>query len=190
MRLPAFVPLAIAAVLFIAGIVHIVSVLALPELAPKDAYSRVAALAQPGQEVLLPAAVPGQEVAPYSDPAMAQALCLFDLTRAPMRLKAKLDSAGFLSLSFRTRGGRVFYSMTDLAAVRGDVDIVVMTAAQREAAEAEDDDEDPPQELRLVSQTPTGFVLIQALAEHHLDRPAAEARLRAVSCAPDEDAEN
>ncbi len=189
MNRPSIVALALSvlASLFIAGVVHIVTMLALPEVGANDAFSRLSKLGVPARQVLLPAAAPKLETAPFSDPALAQAVCLYDLSQAPLHVSAKVDGNGFLSLSFHTRSGRVFYSMTDLAAVRGEIDIVVMTQAQLAAAEADDDDAEPPQELRLVSQTPTGFVLIQALVDRPLDRLAAETRLRSVKCAPEED---
>lgn len=177
-------------VLFVAGLVHLVSILAMPALAPDDAFTRLSALARAGQLVLLPRPLPGHELTPYEDPALAQAVCLFDLSRGPMHVHAEADHDGFLTLSFRSRNGRVFYALTDQAAAHGQIDIRVLTSAQLEAVEAEDDEDNPPQELRLVAPQMRGFVLINALAAHPSERAAAEARVTAVSCSAETIAQN
>ncbi len=172
-------------VLFVAGLVHLIAILSMPALAPNDAFTRLSALARPNQPVLLPRPLPGHELTPYEDPALAQAVCLFDLSRGSMHVHADVDHDGLLTLSFRSRNGRVFYALTDRAAVHGQIDIRVLTAAQLEAVEAEDDEDNPPQELRLVAPQMKGFVLIDALAARPSERAAAEARATSVSCSPE-----
>lgn len=175
---------------FVAGIVHLASVFAMPQVAPHDAFARLSALAQPNQTVLLPAAVPGHELAPFQDPAMAQAVCMFDLTRESVRLSAKLEGDDLVTLSFRSRTGRVFYAMTDRAATKGTIDIHILTPAQLQAVQADDDEDNPSQELRLVAPELKGFVLIEALVRYPSERAAAEARALSVSCAPEDVAQN
>ena len=173
-----------------AGIVHIVSVFALPEVAPKNAFARLSALAKPGRMTLLPPARPGPGLVPFEDPAIVQGVCLYDVSQMPLRLRASVDSSSLMTLSFRTAGGRIFYAMTDRAAVRGKIDILILSPEELDDVEANDDDDAPPQELRLISRTPTGFVLVNSLVEHSGDRAAAEARLKAVSCEPEKPSEN
>lgn len=178
------------AVAFVAGIVHLASIFAMPEVAPHDAYARLSALAQPNQTVLLPPETPGHELAPFEDPAMAQAVCMFDLTHGSVRLRAQLDRDSLVTLSFRSRTGRVFYAMTDRATVRGAIDIHLLTPTQLQAVQADDDEDNPPQELRLVAPQTKGFVLIGALVRYPSERAAAEARALSVSCAPEAVAQN
>ncbi len=177
----------LTAFVFVAGLVHLVSIFALPELAKKDAYARLAAFAQPGELTLLPQARPGQEYAPFVDPALVQGVCLFDLNQGPLELSADIVSDGLLSFSFRTRTGRVFYSMTDRAASHGKIDVVILTPKQLEAVEATDDEEELPQELRLTPPQKTGFVLINALVAFPGERPDVEARVKAMNCDIDEE---
>lgn len=173
-------------VVFIAAVVHLVSVFAMPELAPHDAYARLSALAKPGQMTLLPRALPDHEITPFEDPALAQAVCLYDLSNGPLHLHADLEDGGLLTLSFRTRSGRIFYSMTDQAAMHGEIEVRIMTQPQLEAVEDNDDDEDEPlQELRLVAPDMKGFVLVNALAAFPSERAEAEARATSVSCSPE-----
>jgi len=179
------------ALVFMAALVHLVSIFALPQLSQKkDAYSRISRLANPGMLTLLPQAKPGDEIAPFSDPALVQAVCLFDLDRGPLEFSAETPKDGLLTFSFRTRTGRVFYSMTDRAAAHGQIDVVVMTQKQLEAAQADDDEDDPPQELRLTSPEKRGFLLINALAAYPSERPAIEALLKSMSCNIDDAAGN
>ena len=173
-------------VLCVAGIVHILAVFNLPKLERAEPLARIAALTKRSELTLLPQAVPGAEWAPFSDPALAQGACLFDLTHGPMRLSGEIDGDKMLTLSFRTPAGDIFYSMTDRAAQRGRIDVLVLTPEQLETLEAETDEDEPaPQELRLVAPTTKGFVLVNALAAFPSQRTEAEQRVKAISCEPE-----
>ncbi len=173
-------------ILFVAALAHILAVFNLPKLQGKDPYSRLAALAKAGEMTLLPQPGPGSGWAPFADPAVAQAACLYDLSRNPARLTAEIDGDRMLTLSFRTPAGDVFYSMTDRAAQRGKIDVLILTADQLEDLEAATkDDEEAPQELRLVAPTIKGFVLVNALAVFPSEKLEAEERVKAVRCAPE-----
>ena len=176
----------IAAVFVIGGIVHIVSVLAMPAVAPQDALTRLAAVAPQGEGVvLLPPATPGREIMPYEDPSVALGFCRFDLSRGVYRIRTAIDGEHFIALSFHSRSGRVFYATTDRSALRGKIDVAIVTAAQLEALEANDPEDEPPPELRLQAPASAGFVLVRALAERASEMPNAEARVSAVTCAPE-----
>ena len=176
-------------VLAIAGITHIVAVFALPEIAAKDTYARISELAKPGQ-LTMPPSRPDKQVMPFADPAMVQSVCPFDLSQGGLRLHADVEGGRLLTFSFRTSAGQVFYSMTDLAAQQGKIDVVVLTAAQLEIVEAEDDEDDPSQDLRLVAPEPRGFVIVSALADYQSDRADAEERAKSVSCAVEQVAQD
>jgi uncharacterized membrane protein len=188
-RFTGFLPYVLA-VVFVAAAVHLVSILAMPELAPHDAYARLSALAKPGRMTLLPRALPGHEITPFEDPALARAVCLYDLSNGPLDLHAELEDSGLLTLSFRTRSGRIFYSMTDQAALHGEIEVRIMTQPQLEAVEENDDEEEPLQELRLVAPSMKGFVLVNALAAFPSERAEAEARATSISCSPETVARN
>ncbi len=172
---------------FVAGLVHIVAILVMPQVAPRDAYTRLVALAKPGQMTLLPRTLPGHQLTPFADPAVAQAVCLYDLTNGPLHLHADLPGNRLLTVSFRTRTGQVFYSMTDRASLHGTIDVRIMTQAQLDAEQENDgDDNDQPlKELRLVAPDAKGFVLVNALSTYPSERADAEAEVKSVSCAPE-----
>jgi uncharacterized membrane protein len=170
------------AVLLIAGMVHILSILLMPYVAAHDGFARLAPLGPPGELVLLPRTDPAHQVAPFTDPAVAEGVCVFDLDKGPLALRGDLQPGGLVTLSFRTRSGRIFYSMTDKATQHGAVDIRVVTSAQREELEGNDDDQEPLQELRLVSPEKTGYVLIGAFVPFPSAWPESEAQLKAITC--------
>lgn len=172
----------IAAVFVIAGLVHIVSVLAMPMLAPVDAYARLADRTPLGQLVILDNGQPGEELLPYEDPAAVIAVCRYDLSKGPIRLKANFDGEGLVLMSFRNRFGTAFYAMTDRGTSRGRLDVVVANRTQLDAIEAEDSEDEAPSDLRLLSPSPEGFIMLRALALEPGQRTVAEARLKAVSC--------
>jgi uncharacterized membrane protein len=169
--------------ILVASFVHILSILLMPQIAPNNGFARLAPLGKLEQLVLLPRLAPGQQITPFADPAVAQGLCLFDLDKGVLALQGDLEADGLVTLSFRTRSGRIFYAMTDRATQHGVVDIRVVTAAQRDALEGEDEDEEPRQELRLVSPEKTGYVLISAFVPFPSAWAASETKINSITCA-------
>jgi uncharacterized membrane protein len=178
-------------ILAVAGITHIAAIFALPYIAVKDdIYARILEAAKPGQMTLLPPARPNKQFLPFTDPAIVQSVCPFDLSKGGLRLHADVEAGRLLILSFRTSTGQVFYSMSDLAAQQGKMDVVVLTPAQLDIVEADDDEDNPSQDLRLIAPDTKGFVMISALAAYPGERGEAEERLKAVTCDVEQVAEN
>jgi len=172
-----------AAAALLGALVHFALVLAIPLVAQHDAYNRLAPLGPPGETIALPRAGPTVRLAPWGDPAVASAVCLFDLSSGPIRVRAPLARAGFASLSFHTRRGSVFYVLTDSAATHGAMDALVVTPEQLRALVAQDDEDNPSEDLRIVSPTLRGFVLARVFSELPSLYPEAEAQAKTVSCA-------
>jgi uncharacterized membrane protein len=169
-------------VLAVAGITHIIAIFKLPEVTAKDTFARLSELVKSGQPAILPPARPDSQFMPFSDPALAQVVCPFDLSKGGLRLHADVEGDRLLTLSFRTSTGQVFYSMSDLASQQGKIDVVVLTPAQLELVEADDDEDDPSQDLRLIAPETKGFVFISALAAYQSERAEAEERVKSVAC--------
>lgn len=169
--------------LVLGGIVHLASVLAIPALASPNADDRLAAFALRHAVTLLPRAAAGAGL-PHRDPAIALGVCRYDLAAGPLRVRANAPD-GFLSLTFYTPTGGVFYALTDRSAVRGLLDVLVLTQAQLDEVVASDPEDEPISELRLVSPGKEGFVTFRALAGEPGLYPDAEARVRAARCAPE-----
>jgi uncharacterized membrane protein len=167
----------------IGALVHLATILAVPSFATRDAFARLAPLGPVNATIALERPGPRNRQLPYGDPAVASAFCRFDLTGGPVRVKARIVRSGFASLSFHTRPGSVFYALTDKAAVRGRLEALVLTAAQLRSVAARDNEDEPSQELRIVSSTDQGFVLIRAFSEQPSLYPQSESDARSLVCA-------
>ncbi len=173
-----------AATLLVAGIVHIVSVLLMPAVAPRDAYARIlSAIGDAPSEKLipLPPVTPGADVLPFEDAAFAEGVCVYDLARGLLRVAAPADGEDYLALSFHGRAGRLYHAITDHAAIKGKLDIVIGDARQIEALQSATD-EIPTQEVRITAPTKRGFVLVRSFAKRPSDQSRARGRLASVTC--------
>jgi len=173
--------------LVIAAGVHIVAILASPYLAEQDAFTKVQSTLTAEKAQIISA--PGGENAwlPRPDPAVAVAACAFDLRNGPMRVAAMTGSLP-LSFSFHKETGGVFFAVTDRAAVRGELEIVAMTARQLDEARAAEDENDPSRDVRIVAPEQRGFVIVRVVAPTASLRPQAEEAAKAVACTAEQDA--
>lgn len=166
-----------------AGLVHIVAILIIPRYATNDAFARLSRLGQVNQTILLPAAgTPQARLFPYLDPAIASAFCRYDLSNGPLRVKASIARYEFSSISFHTRRGDIFYALTDRAATQNAVEALVVTDKQLRAISAHDSEDETPRELRIVSATNEGFVMMRSFSQEPSLVPEAEERARALKC--------
>src|SRR5258706_11497218 len=95
-------PFTIIAGVPLGGVVHLVSVLALPRIATQDAYSRVTPLTRENTVTALALADPGNTLMPFMDPAFATSVCRYDLSSGPIKLTVPVSQA-YTSVSFYTR---------------------------------------------------------------------------------------
>ena len=106
---------AIVAGVLLGGVVHLLSVLVLPKIASHDAYSRLEPLAKLNTVTQLPPADPANTLMPYQDPAFAVAVCRYDLSGGPIKLKVPVSQA-YTSVSFYTRNELAYYAINDRSA--------------------------------------------------------------------------
>jgi uncharacterized membrane protein len=172
----------VAATALIAALVHFVTILTVPVFAEHDAFARFSALGPVDTTILLARPSPSERQLPFADPAVASAFCRYDLTNGPLRVRVVLGRPGFVSLSFHSRRGSVFYALADKAATHGFLEAVIVTPQQLRALAAKDDEEQPSQDLRVVSTTSEGFALIRALSELPSLYSAAEAQVQGLTC--------
>jgi uncharacterized membrane protein len=175
----------LAAVLIVAALVHLIVILIIPLVATRDAFARLAALGPVNATIVLARPSPSEARFPYGDPALARAFCRYDLSNGPIRVKAPVGRAAFASLSFHSKRGAVLYALTDRAATHGMMEAVVVTPAQLRVFVAHDDEDNPSQDLRIVSTTNEGFVLMRAFSELPSLYEAAQQQTKGLSCAPE-----
>src|ERR1700761_2726139 len=162
------------------GVVHLVSVLALPRIASQDAYSRLSAITKLNAVTPLPLADPGNNLMPYMDPAFAMAICRYDLSGGPLKLTVPVSQA-YTSVSFYTRSDVAYYALNTRSAGRRVIELDLMTEAQH-ADLPEDEDVTAADRLIIDSPSTTGLIVLKALAAEPGLSPRARAPLAAWSC--------
>jgi uncharacterized membrane protein len=162
------------------GIVHLTTVLWLPELATQDAYSRLAPVAPVNAVSPLPSPTPERSVLPFLDPAFAIAVCRYDLTDGPLKFSVPVSPA-YTSVSFYTRNDVAYYAINDRAAGRRVIELDLMTGEQRSELPG---DEEVTAADRLIVESPTmtGLIVIKALALEPGLITVAQAALAAARC--------
>ena len=172
---------AIIAGVLLGGVVHLVSVLALPRIASQDAYSRLTPMTKLNAVTQLPLADPNNSPMPFMDPAFAVAICRYDLSGGPIKLTVPVSQA-YTSVSFYTRNEVAYYAINDRSAGKKVIELDLMTEAQHNAL-PEDEEITAADRLIIDSPSATGLILLKALAPEPGLMPQAQASLAASSCA-------
>lgn len=162
------------------GVVHLVSVLALPRIASQDAYSRLMPITPLNTVTALPLSEPSNALLPFMDPAFALAVCRYDLSGGPIKLAVPV-SQSYTSVSFYTRSDVAYYAINDRSAGRRVIELDLMTEAQH-AELPEDEDVTAADRLIIDSPEATGLIVLKALAAEPGLMPQAQASLAASSC--------
>jgi uncharacterized membrane protein len=170
----------ILAGVLLGGVVHLVSVLALPRIATQDAYSRLSALTAENTVTPLAQAEPNNAPMPFMDPAFAVAICRYDLKNGPLKLTVPVSQA-YTSVSFYTRNEVAYYAINDRSAGKKVIELDLMTEAQHDEL-PEDEEVTAADRLIIDSPTPTGLIVMKALAAEPGLMPQAQASLAASSC--------
>ncbi len=176
----------ILAGVLLGGIVHLVSVLALPRIASNDAYARLSAMTKLNTVTALPLVDPSHAPMPFMDPAFALAICRYDLSSGPIKLTVPVSQA-YTSVSFYTRNELAYYAINDRSAGRKVIELDLMTEAQH-AELPEDEDVTAADRLIIDSPTTSGLIVLKALAPEPGLMPQAQAALAAASCKVQTDA--
>ncbi|MGE0232953.1 MAG: DUF1254 domain-containing protein [Flavobacteriaceae bacterium] len=148
-------------IIALAGVIHISTILAIPRIAPYDAWSRITAQVPEQSFAVLPLARPGEEVIPLMDPAIQYGICRYDLSEGPLLVEAALPR-GYWSVAGQTRSGIVFYSVTGQASPTGRIRMEVRNSDQmreRSLADSEQKDEI----LTIEAPENQGFLVFRSL---------------------------
>jgi uncharacterized membrane protein len=176
----------IIAGVLLGGVVHLVSVLALPRIATQDAYSRLTPMTKLNAVTPIPPADPNNTLMPFMDPAFAIAICRYDLSGGSIKLAVPVSQA-YTSVSFYTRNEVAYYAINDRSAGRKVIELDLMTEAQH-ADLPEDEDVTAADRLIIDSPTATGLIVLKALAAEPGLMPQAQATLAASTCKVQTDA--
>jgi uncharacterized membrane protein len=169
--------------LIVAGIVHIVAILLVPHLAGRNAAARLAAGAEVNALAVLPPVMAATDPLPlpFADPAQVMAHCPFDLEDGPVRLRVPTGDAP-LSVVVLAPSGRVLLALTDRAAIRRVLNVVLATPEQMRQIESQDPDDEPVQELRIRMGQMRGVAVVRALALRDAEKRPLAASLARATC--------
>jgi len=170
----------IVAGIVLAGIVHLVSVLALPRIASKDAYSRLTPLTPVNTMTPLTQAAPDNLLLPFMDPAFATGICRYDLSGGPIKLTVPV-SPSYTSVSFYTASEIAYYAINDRSAGRKVIELDLMTEEQHENL-PKDEEVTAADRLIIDSPSETGLILIKALAAEPGQMEPAQNAIKAATC--------
>jgi uncharacterized membrane protein len=166
--------------ILLGGIVHLATVLAMPQAATQDAYSRLVPIAPVNTMVALPAPTAQASIMPFMDPAFAAAVCRYDLSKGAIKLNAPVSDA-YTSVTFYTRNSVAYYAINDRAAGRRAIELNLMTPEQH-AQVPEEEDVTAADRLIIDSPTTTGLIVLRALAPEPAFMPTTRGALAAAQC--------
>jgi len=172
--------LSILAAVLLGGIVHLATVLAMPQASTQDAYSRLVPLTPVNAVVPLPTPTAQASIMPFMDPAFAAAVCRYDLSDGIIKLNAPVSQA-YTSVTFYTRTSVAYYAINDRAAGRRAIELDLMTAEQH-AQVPEEEDVTAADRLIIESPTITGLVVLRTLAPEPGMMAMARRALDAARC--------
>jgi uncharacterized membrane protein len=162
----------------VAGLVHILSLVALPNFVREDVFSRLADKAESGLHILDAAEA---RRLPFADPAMALAICRYDLAGGPFRVRTGLSET-FLVVVFAEEGRGIFSAVSDRAATSGVLDVVLAMPEQMARINALDDRSEAIEEIRISGSRPRGVAIIKVLVDRPSSRECALEVLGNVRC--------
>ena len=166
--------------LVLGGIVHLSTVLAMPQAAKQDAYARLAPIVPVNTMTTLAPPSAQAAVMPFMDPAFAVAVCRYDISSGPLKLNAPVSQA-YTSVTFYTRNSVAYYAINDRAAGRRAIELDLMTAEQHAQLPAEED-VTAADRLIIESPTATGLIVLRALAAEPGLMAMARRALAAAQC--------
>ncbi|HUU24718.1 MAG TPA: DUF1254 domain-containing protein [Methyloceanibacter sp.] len=171
----------IALGIVLAGLIHVVAVLTLPTLAPRDAQARLAALGPANTMIQLPPPTPGRQVMPLMAPDVRYAFCRYDLSDGPVRLRAHIADEHWL-IGFYTPLGENFYAVVGADMKQPEVDLIIATADQTVAEVGVDSPEAFDNVVVVSSPVVEGIALIRAPLAGSSRSAEAERALKATYC--------
>lgn len=148
----------LAAGVIMGGILHILTVLGLPYIAEKDAWSRLSGFER--NKLML---ADDSEVAalPFSAPDVVHAYCVFDLSARNLVVTTPMLDATW-SVAVSTPQAENFYLITGADAKRNDIRLLVVARERLAQEESTERSEEGEEQNIVVSPALQGIVAIRA----------------------------
>jgi hypothetical protein len=97
-----------------------------PRLSTLDAWDRLAGAGPLNRFTLIERGANGELPLPFEDPRTFIAVCRYDISNGPVRVRADFSSDGLVVMSFHDRHGATFYGLTDRGGLRGRLDALIV----------------------------------------------------------------
>ena len=165
----------------LAGLIHIIAVLTLPALAPKNAWARLVPLGAANAMIQLPPSRPGQQVLPMMAPDIRYAFCRYDLSAGPVRLRAAVPDDLWL-IAFYTPEGDNFYTVAGADMKRPQIEVVIARADQSVEEAGVDAPEEADEVVVVNSPVTEGIAIIRAPLAGPSRASRAELALKSTYC--------
>ncbi|MFD1746574.1 DUF1254 domain-containing protein [Rhizobium helianthi] len=162
-----------------AGLLHLVIILSLPSFSERDAYSRVEKEGAPFRFHTI-GSKPDAAGLVKDDPFLDVAVCAFDISDQPVRMKAT-EPVPFWSFATFDSASNETFSINDRTAADRKLDLIVATPVQATALRKAL----PSSALQPIIVETTqeqGYAVLRALAPQTSFKPATAAFLGAAEC--------
>ena len=168
--------------LLLGGIIHLVTILAMPLLAEETVWTKVSTLDSENRMLILPQVQPGEPNPLQLDPELSYGICRIDLSEGPAYLSGVLPDA-FWSVAIYNSNGVVTYSTTNRDGIGQTVELGIFNADQtRLLAQQQIDIAEGL--LVVESRSDELFVLVRLSPPHDVMRPRFEQELSEITCGP------
>lgn len=166
-----------------AGIIHISAVLAIPYVAPLNAWARLAAFAPENAIAVLPPATPTTQVMPLMAPDIRYVACRYNIADGPVRMRLNvLDD--LWSIAFYNQIGDNFYTLRGSDMRRQRANLVIAAAEQRLLETGTDAPQDTDEIILVTSPVTEGIAMIRAPLQSPGYAAQADAALAEAICEP------
>ena len=172
---------AVLLALIIAGLIHIATVLGLPQIAPRNAWTRLSSLAEPNKLVVLPAASPAHQSLPLMAPDMRYAFCRFDVTKGPVRISTQIMDELWIIAFYRPNGAN-FYTISGGDINREKIEIIISTESNALLDTETDALYDSEDVVVVTAPENTGLTVIRVPLAGVSYAKRAEKALRQATC--------
>ena len=165
--------------LMLAGVVHVVTVLAIPNAAKTDAVDRIHRAAPPGR---VGAGAAPRRTQPPKHPRVVHPAGPSDLSAGPVEISGTMP-ADVWTLTVVTENGGVVSSLERATTVNGQLDLVVggVAAIERLRLAIAGSGRDA---IFVSTPVDRGFVLLRAYVSRGADREELSRQLTAIDCSP------
>lgn len=170
---------AVAAV--VAGIVHILTALAMSEFSGQPAHDRLAQSLPMHKFEVLPPVAPGSQPLPFLSPDFRYAFCRFNTAQGSVTVAASLPDSGW-TLSVFTRNGENVFTQSGQAGRKTDMTLLLTPPGERFLGISQEAVAAQPAGALLAVSASEGLVIIRAPIRGYSHRRDSVADLRRATC--------